>query len=434
MTQSYDAIVVGGGPAGSTVATRLAQRGRRVLLLEKERFPRFHIGESLLPCVLPLFEKLGVAHDIEQAGFLRKNAAEFVTADGSLTRRYRFSEGVVSDDGYAYEVDRATFDSILLKNAERHGVRVRHAQTVTRFAVDTRHGVRVRYKDEKGTEYTDSGQVLIDASGQNSFVARYFGLRVMDPELKNFAVYSHYEGAARSSGDAEGDISIVLIPEGWWWVIPLANGITSVGRVAPARSLGGRKVDEAYLDEAIQSTPYLAQRLSGAKRVAPVRTASDYSYVSRQFTGERWLLVGDAAAFIDPVFSTGVYLGMIGAFRAAEAVEAALEKNHFKRSAFSAYDRWLHRGITTYRNFVKGFYAPEFVEVMMHPSDKLQLRQAVTSLLAGHGVDSFDVTWRIWIFRAITRVNRRFALTPRLPGRREAAMDLARVSALNPPP
>jgi len=405
------------------LAARLAQSGRSVKLIEKEEFPRFHIGESLLPCSMPLFEQLGVLPELERA-FLAKYAAEFVTADGSLVRRYPFVDGVVAGPGSAYEVDRAEFDRILLDNAQRLGAEVEQGREVTQFRIDPKTGVEVDSRDRTGVKQTNRARILVDATGQRSLLASRFGLRQMDAALKNFAVFSHYDGAGRASGEREGDISVVLVPEGWWWVIPLKGDRTSLGLVAPASSLRGRKADEGYFLEQLAAVPYLCARFSAARRIAPVRTISDYSYVSRQTAGDRWLLVGDAAAFIDPVFSTGVYLGMIGAFRAAQAIDSALGRASFSRREFRGYERWLSRAVGTYRSFVKGFYKPEFVETMMYPSDRLQLRQAVTSLLAGGGVDCFAVTWRIWVFRAITQANKAWALTPRLPGRREAAAEL----------
>ena len=416
----YHAIVMGGGPAGATVATRLGQLGRNVLVIEKERMPRFHIGESLLPCSMPMFEELGVASALAQR-FLPKHAAEFVTGDGSLTRRYPFAEGVVDGPASAYEVDRAEFDKLLLDNAALRGAEVRQGLEVKSFSIREGSGVEVVARDESGGEQRFEGRVLIDATGQRAYLGSKLGLKSMDPELKNFAVFSHYEGAERHSGDREGDISIVLVDDGWWWVIPLRGDRTSVGLVAPARCLRGHRPDQAYFESRIENTPYLARRLAKARRVADVRTASDYSYKCRRKVGDHWLLVGDAAAFIDPVFSTGVYLGMSSAFRAAEAVDRALTRRSYRARDFADYERFVTRAVGSYSEFVKGFYTPEFAEVMMHPSDKLQLRQAVTSLLAGHGFDNFAVSWRIAIFRGITHANRRFNLTPRLPGRREAA-------------
>jgi len=419
MTSSeYDVIVIGGGPAGAASATRLAQRGRRVLLLEKEHFPRFHIGESMLPCSMPLLEQLGAMPRVTAAQFLPKYAAEFVTADGALRRRYAFADGLIDGPGSAYEVDRSEFDKLLLDNAAEQGVEVRQGVQVVRFELDGPRGVSVVARAENGSESTVEAQLLIDATGQSSLLAGRLGLREMDAELKNFAVFSHFEGASRYSGKEEGDISVVLIPEGWWWVIPLKDDRTSVGLVMPSRTLRGQKPDEAFFQKQIEQTPFLRERLASARRVAPVRSVSDYSYTSRKVVGDRFLMVGDAAAFIDPVFSTGVYLGLVGAFRAADAADAALRARKYDRSQFLSYEREVQKNVATYRRFVKGFYTPEFVDVLMSPSDWLELRAAITSLLAGYGVDRFQVNWRVLVFRAIARANKRFSLVPRVLERR----------------
>ena len=414
-------IVIGGGPSGSAAATRLVQRGHRVVLLEKERFPRFHIGESLLPCSMPLIEQLGAMPRLKAANFLPKYAAEFVTADGSLRRRYSFRDGLVPGAPSAFEVDRSEFDKLLLDNATEQGVDVRQGAQVIRFDLDSKLGVSVVARLEDGTEATFRAAILVDASGQSSLLAGRLGLREMDQDLKNFAVFSHFEGAGRATGEEEGDISVVLVPGGWWWVIPLRNDRTSVGLVGPSCNLRGQKPDESYFNAQIASTPFLRERLSGATRVAPVRSVSDYSYVSRRLSGDRFVLVGDAAAFIDPVFSTGVYLGMVGAFRAAEAVDGALRAGKFDRSQFLAYERETQKNVATYRRFVKGFYTPEFVDVLMSPVDWLSLRAAITSLLAGFGVDRFQVKWRVQVFRAIARANKRFGLVPRVLESRPSA-------------
>lgn len=414
----YDVIVIGGGPAGATVSARLAQRGLKVGLFEKDLFPRFHIGESLLPCSMPLFAELGVLPELKRR-FLPKYGAEFVTADGSTARRYPFKGGLISGFDSAFQVERAEFDRILLEAAERSGASVHQGTLVTSFELDPR-GVSVAIRDQSGTSYRVHGEVLVDATGQSSLLAGRLGLRTMDPELRNLSVFSHFERAARHSGEREGDITIVLSPEGWWWVIPLADDRTSVGLVAPTRALAGRKPDEAYLLEQIARSSYLSARLGSARRIAPVRTISDWSYSARRLAGDRWLLIGDAGAFVDPVFSTGVYLGMIGAFRAAESIERAFARARFDRAQFVAYERWVQRAVRTYRRFVRDFYHPAFVEILMHPSDWMGLRQAVTSLLAGHGVDRFEVNWRVLLFRVLARFNRCLKLTPRLPERRQA--------------
>ena len=384
------------------------------MLLEKEHFPRFHIGESMLPCAIPLIEQLGAMPRLMAADFLPKYAAEFVTADGSLRRRYAFRDGLVQGASSAYEVDRSEFDKLLLENAVEQGVDVRQGAQVIRFDLDAKPGVSVVARLDDGSEVTFQASMLVDASGQASMLAGRLGLREMDQELKNFAVFSHYEGATRANGEEEGDISVVLVPGGWWWVIPLRHNRTSVGLVGPSRNLRGQKPDEAYFDAQIANTPVVRERLSGATRVAPVRSVSDYSYVSKKLVGDRFLLVGDAAAFIDPVFSTGVYLGLVGAFRAAEVADAALRSGKFERARFIGYEREAQKNIATYRRFVKGFYTPEFVDVLMSPSDWLSLRAAITSLLAGFGVDRFEVNWRVHVFRAIARANRRFGFVPKV--------------------
>jgi flavin-dependent dehydrogenase len=405
----YDAIVIGGGPAGSTVAARLAQKKRSVVLFEKERFPRFHIGESLLPACVPLLDELGV-HDQVRAKFLRKNAAEFVTADGSVHRRYTFDQSLLGEAKYAYEVDRASFDGMLLENAQRLGVDVRQGVQVKDFSTSS-SGVEVTTDGKE----TLKAEYLIDASGQSALVAKRFGQREMDQELKNFAVFAHYTGAERHSGDREGDITIVLGIDHWWWVIPLTEDRTSIGLVGRKHFLRGQKPDTTYFDAQLSINPVLKKRFQGATRVQPVRTISDYSYACQNVVGDRWLLVGDAAAFLDPVFSTGVCLGMLQGFRAADAVDGVLAGAN-RRQAFGAYARYQKASVGTFRKFVRGFYTPELVELLMAPSDSLELRRAVTTLLSGQGVERFPIAWRITLFRSLARLNRVLRLAPRLPG------------------
>lgn len=405
----HDVIVIGGGPAGSTVAARMAGRGLDVLVIEAERFPRFHVGESLLPACVPLLDALGVKAKVDST-FLRKNAAEFVSFDGSIEQRYPFADGFVEGPGHAYEVDRASFDAILLDNAVARGASLEYAEVTQIELRDSDVEVRLKGGERRAARF------LVDASGQRSVLSSQLRLRKMDPELKNAAMFSHYEGATRHSGEREGDITIVLSPEGWWWVIPLAGGRSSVGMVAPGGFWRGRKLDADLLAEQARRSPYLSKRLDGARIVAPVRSVSDYSYASQRFTGQRWLLLGDAAAFIDPVFSTGICLGMLGAFRAAEAIHRLLGRDDERELA--SYGRWLERALATYRRFVLGFYTPEMVELLLHPSDRLGLRAAVTSLLAGEALERFDVGWRTLLFLALARANRRLPLVPRLLDRR----------------
>jgi flavin-dependent dehydrogenase len=415
-----DVIVIGGGPAGSTLATLLARKNRSVTVFEKERFPRFHIGESLLPCSVPLFDALGVLPKLQTGRFLPKYAAEFVTADGSLRQRYVFADGMIPGTPSAFEVDRSEFDQVLLEHAAEAGARVEQETQVVRFECDLARGVEVVVRGPDGAERTHTAECLLDASGQAGLVPSRLGLREMEPALRNFSVFAHFEGAQRNAGVAEGDISIVLVNDGWWWVIPLAKNRTSVGLVGPAKALRGRKPNEAFLHEGVANTPFVRDKLAGATRVGPVRAVSDWSYRSRELAGDRWLLVGDAGAFIDPVFSTGVQLALDAAFDAAACVDRALGDRRFERARFADYERRQLRSIRTYTQFVKGIYTPEFGELILHPSNALGLRAAVTSLLAGHGKRTLGMRLRVALFHALVRMNRTLPLVPRLPERRAA--------------
>ena len=414
----HDVIIIGGGPAGSTLANRLARSGRKVVVFEKERFPRFHIGESLLPCSIPLLAELGVLPALDGGRFLRKYAAEFVTSDGSQTQRYPFADGLLGGSPFAFEVERALFDHVLLEQAEKAGARVEEETQVLRFDCDLARGVEVVVQGPGGAERRETAQFLVDASGQSALLPSRLGLRQMEPELRNFAVFSHFDGVARKSGEEEGDISVVLVNGGWWWVIPLKGGRTSVGLVGRAKRLGGAKPDEAFLEARLAESPYLRERLAKATRAAPVRTISDWSYQSRALAGDRWLLAGDAGAFIDPVFSTGVQLALTAAFDAAECIDRALTERRFERARFIPYERRMRRLVGTYTEFVKGFYTPEFGELLLHPSDALGLRGAITSLLAGHGNKTMGMGVRVALFHLLVRMNRSLPLAPRLPERR----------------
>lgn len=415
MPSVYDAVIIGGGPAGSCCATALARRGRSVLVVEKEEFPRFHIGESLIPGVMPLLDELGLTDALTTEGFLPKYAAEFLLADGRVKRRYDFAETLESGPSRALEVERDRFDQILLSHAVASGAELRRGAMVKSFEFyDDR--VRIATSEVKGEPSCIEARVLVDASGQSSLLASRMKLRHMNENLRNFGLYAHYRGALRATGNAEGDISVVLAEPGWWWVIPLRDDVTSLGYVAPASFLQGRKADQGLFEVEFQRSSYLVERFSRAERQSQVHAVSGYSYSVEQLAGDRWVLIGDAAGFLDPVFSTGVYLGVRSAVRAAQAIDQGLDQGRLSRRGFREYERWLAHTYDVYRRYVEDFYRPEFREVLMHPTDRLQLRQAVTSLLAGR-FDESGVRWRASLVRGIAKANRSVRLTPRLFGR-----------------
>jgi len=407
----FDVIVIGGGPAGSSAASELARRGHSVLVVEKDDYPRFHIGESLLPGVLAILDELGVGEAIRAEGFVRKYAAEFVTPDAAIRQRYVFSDSLTPEHALAYQVERARFDQILLDHAQRRGAEVRLGVEVTQLEERPEAIVcTLRSGGDHGEERRVSSNFLIDASGQHSFIARRLGLRLLDLGLRNVAVYAHFRGAAPTEGDRAGDISVVLDPEGWWWVIPLRE-VTSLGFVAPKAAFRG-KPDTAWMLRRMRELPVLMQRFESAELVGPARVAADYSYSSRRLVGPRWLLAGDAAAFLDPVFSTGVYLGVSSGVKAAQAVAQALEGSAPEAAVFSEYAAWFTQRVRVYGELVRGFYRPEFTDLFMHPSSAMQLRQAVTSALAGFAEDP-EVLRRLKTFLSAARANKDQELSPR---------------------
>lgn len=419
----FDVIVIGGGPAGAAAAAELARRGHSVLVVEKEHYPRFHIGESLIPGVVTVLEELGVGKAIHAEGFIRKYAAEFVTPDAAFRQRYVFSDSLTPEHDLAYQVERARFDEILLDHARSQGAVVRVGAEVTHFDEQPEKIVcTLSEADAERGACQVSSRFLIDASGQHSFIARRLGLRQLDLGLRNVAVYAHFRGAAAIEGDRAGDITVVLDPEGWWWVIPLRE-VTSLGFVAPKAAFAG-KPDTAWMLRRLREMPVLVQRFESAELVGPARVAADYSYGSRRLVGARWLLAGDAAAFLDPVFSTGVYLGVSSGVKAAQAVAQALAGDGPSNTLLSGYAAWFEQKVRVYGELVRGFYRPEFTDLFMHPTSAMQLRQAVTSALAGFAEEP-EVRRRLKTFLSATRANKDQMLSPRLPGRREAAARLA---------
>ena len=423
----FDTIVIGGGPTGASAAAVLARAGCSVLVIEKDEYPRFHIGESLVPGVLPYLEETGAADAVRSAGFIKKYGAEFVTPDLSFRQRYVFGDSLTPEADLAYQVERADFDQILLEAAERAGACVSSCSRVIDFDVQQEH-VGVTIKDRQGGKRQLVARYLIDASGQQSLIAGRLGLRKMDSALRNVAVFAHFAGVRRGEDEAAGDITVVLDPEGWWWVIPLRNGVTSLGYVAPSVAFNG-KPDVGWFERRLAETPVLCDLFHEATRIGDVRTASDYSYRSTELTDGRWLLAGDAAAFLDPVFSTGVFLGVSSGVRAAQAVHSALCGSVPARQAFKDYALWQHERLKIYGELVKGFYCPEFTDLFMHPTDSMQLKQGVTSALAGYA-DHAGVRWRLRSFLSAVRANKHLELSPRLPGRREAAARLSQAAAM----
>jgi len=409
----------------------LASAGRKVILFEKETFPRFHIGESLLPFNLPLFGRLGIT-DLMDRRFIRKRGAVLFSSDGSVERYVRFADGIVSGHPMAYQVLRSSFDEMLLRNAQRLGASVHQGFTVGEVRCSHRNGCDVTATDKTGTVVRARGRFLLDASGRDAFLATRRGLRRMTPHLRKAAVFAHYTGVKREVGDRAGDIVLVLLRDGWFWMIPLPDGVTSVGLVAEGSRLkecGLPPIE--LLEESLRRCPAAAERMTDARRVSQVWGASDYSYECKEVAGDGYLLMGDAAAFIDPVFSTGVWLAMSSAELAADALDRALGRDgapgDLSPAVFARYERKVLHHVKTYTRFVTRFYQPGFMDVFLQPAGPFLIRESVISLLAGLADPPLSVRARHWVFYLLLSLQRRFTYMPPVPllGVLEQGMDHA---------
>ncbi|MGH8699554.1 MAG: NAD(P)/FAD-dependent oxidoreductase [Burkholderiales bacterium] len=377
-----DVLVIGGGPAGSTISALLAQRGRDVVLLEKARHPRFHIGESLLPFNMPLFERLGVAREIKAIG-MPKYGAEFVSPWHDQPVMYDFADAWDKSLPSTYQVRRSEFDQILFRNALRKGARAIEGSRVT--GVEFRPGgAEVTALDESGREGSWHTRFVVDASGRDTFLAGRFGIKRRNPKHNSAAIFGHFAGATRLPGRIEGNISLFWFDHGWFWFIPLADGATSIGAVCWPYYMRTRKTEpRQFLLDTIALCPALAERLRRAELVSPVTATGNYSYSAGRATGENYLLLGDAFAFVDPVLSSGVLLAMHSAFVGADTVETCLDHPRRAQRALKAYDASVRRGIRVFSWLIYRVTTPSLRHLFMNPQNRFRLKEALLAVLAG---------------------------------------------------
>ena len=419
-----DVIVIGGGPAGSTAAAFLARNGRSVVLLERDAFPRFHIGESLLASVNDVFEAIGATELIRQARFPEKWGATFMTPDGRVER---FADFAISSEVLSpqtWQVPRAQFDEMLLRHAAACGADVRERHRVVDIAFDG-EGVHVSYRisgdaqAEAGpganagasTTATLRGRMVIDASGRASLLGRRFNLRVGEPGLASVAVFSHYAGVPRGEGRRAGDIRIVARTDGgWFWLIPISDELMSVGAVLPQQAfLAQPRIEHGdLLQRLIADTPAVARLMMHAERRWPVRVERDFSYASTCYAGDRWITVGDAGSFLDPVFSSGVAIALESGLEGARAVDRGLSRGDLSARTFRAFDQRQRARYRSFRRFVTSFYTPAFRDLFFSDDPPQRMFRAIITVLAGYWRPS--LVSRVWLrlFFLSVRMQERF--------------------------
>jgi geranylgeranyl reductase family protein len=409
--ERYDVAIIGGGPAGSTAATLLAKAGRRVVVFEREKFPRFHIGESLLPASMRTFSRLGVQEKL-RANFMEKFGGEMCSSCSDEGVRFYFEDGYRSQCDRSYQVTRADFDKLLLDHAAESGVEVHEETAVQSVHFGDDVSLTVKTKEDKTWEIL--ARYLLDASGRNSFVGAMFGLRENYEELHKFSLFAHYTGVVHPEGRDGTLTRMIRGIDRWFWVIPLTAERTSIGIVLDTANFRQAKQDpEKFFEEALAEQPVITQTMQHAKRVSPVYSATDFSYRNRKLTGDRWLLAGDAAGFIDPVFSSGVFLAIMSGEMSADVLDQVLDKPKRARRLFARYQRRFNYAMDVYFRFVNAWYKKEFIEVFLYPQDTLQIPPAVNAVLGGNIFGGLAVRWRMWVFYLLVFLQKYLPLCPR---------------------
>jgi flavin-dependent dehydrogenase len=410
----FDFAVAGGGPAGSSAAISLGQHGHSVVLFERDPFPRFHIGESLLSTANDAFAALGVVKRIEAACFPEKWGARLFTHDGQSGRYVDFTDVREVNKPQTYQVCRQEFDRILMERAREVGVDVREGYRVTACEFTSDAVILDVASRADVAPVRLHVRAIVDATGRRGLIAQKFNLRTEEPLLANIAIFSHYTNIPRLEGPRPDDIRLIARSDaGWFWLIPISKELISVGVVLPKglyRRLAKSSPEET-LSSAISDTPIVAALMREARREWPVRVEKDFSYSSSAYAGHRWILAGDAGSFLDPVFSTGVSIAMESGIEAAAELHRALARNDFSDASFTAFSRRQRKRFQTFRRFVVGFYTPQFRDVFFSPRPPRLIFRSVVTMLAGKWNASLWTRFLNQVFFGMVSVQKRFQIT-----------------------
>ena len=401
-----DVLVIGGGPAGSTVSSLLSEKGWKVVLLEKDRHPRFHIGESLLPMSLPIFERLGISDKVKEIGIV-KRGAEFASPYHKCPPvTFYFRGARDKSHPYAYQVRRSEFDQILLNNSKEKGTQVYEEVRVTGVDLNSNGMSLVSAENREGNSHQWQARYVVDATGRDSFLAKKLGIRRNNRTHNSSAIYSHFKNGERLKGDDEGNISIYWFDEGWFWMIPLKDGTMSVGAVCHPKYLKDCQKDlDKFLWKTISQSPDVARRLRNARMTMATKATSNYSYFSDHLVGKNYILIGDAFAFIDPVFSSGVHLALTSAIHAVDVIEATMNKNPSLARVQREYERKSKRGLKILSWFIYRMTQPALRNLFMAPRNIFGIEEAVLSMLAGDIYRKTPVDIPLSLFKVLYYIN-----------------------------
>lgn len=392
----YDVLIIGAGPAGTSAAALLAEQGHRVLVLERETFPRYHIGESLLPFTFQPLERLGLINQMRQSAFVKKYSVQFVSPSGRASQPFYFFNRYDRESvAQTWQVLRSEFDQMLLDNARAKGAAVIEEITVKELLKDGGRVTGVRALTRTGQTVDYLAPMTLDCTGKEAFASVRNNWRMKDPYLNKVAVWTYYKGALRDEGVDGGATTVAYVPEkGWFWYIPQHNDIISVGVVAEGKYLtrDGVKAPEEIFNREVEQNQWIKQHLAAGKSTGQYHLTSEYSHHSRHCGTEGLLLVGDAFAFLDPVFSSGVMLALKSGVMAADAVHQALVARDFSPGQFAAYATALRQGVENMRKLVYAFYDPKFSfrEVTNKYPDATG---SITDCLSGDVNKDFSVLW-----------------------------------------